>query len=400
MTIFVSAIIRSGDSVLIQDHVKCNMLTIPIGKVELDETPKQAIVRELKEELGVTKICILDCTVIANPIIDGSVDYIYEVKLNEAWVNNEPNAHRWMDFVSLEELLATNRVKSNSLLYAIETLKSPEKYYVETRHKPQYPQCNLVRVNESELKNVLYRLMGRHHIHFNELILNRYGFELDEVEYYVSPFGVWVGDGEGDGENSILIRPNPIAMQSVPNSPIRAIVAHGANYVEGHGWPIGRSGFLCANLPGELKIFKERTMGGVLIMGRKTFDSMNQQTLPGRFSIVVTSNPLENNERFFNSNVVFVSSKEEALIIARNVCELMHYKGIWILGGGEIYKLFENEIDSWVVTEANIPFKDADTFVEFDEKWKGESTIYTTPVEIKPGYTIKCLYMKEGRHHG
>ena len=48
----VGAVIRSGDMVLVQDHVKSGCWTIPVGKAEKAETPLEAITRELWEELG------------------------------------------------------------------------------------------------------------------------------------------------------------------------------------------------------------------------------------------------------------------------------------------------------------------------------------------------------------
>jgi len=50
---------------------------------------------------------------------------------------------------------------------------------------------------------------------------------------------------------------------------------------------IGRQGHIPWKIPGEQKIFKKITMGHVVIMGRKTFESLDQP-LPGRTNIIVT----------------------------------------------------------------------------------------------------------------
>jgi len=50
---------------------------------------------------------------------------------------------------------------------------------------------------------------------------------------------------------------------------------------------IGRHGRIPWKIPGEQKIFKKITMGHVVIMGRKTFESLDQP-LPGRTNIIVT----------------------------------------------------------------------------------------------------------------
>ena len=52
-------------------------------------------------------------------------------------------------------------------------------------------------------------------------------------------------------------------------------------------WGIGYRGQIPWHLPEDLKRFKRHTMGGVLIMGRKTHDSIGR-ALPGRRNIVLT----------------------------------------------------------------------------------------------------------------
>ena len=49
---------------------------------------------------------------------------------------------------------------------------------------------------------------------------------------------------------------------------------------------IGNQGHLPWSIPADLKFFKEKTMGSIVIMGRKTFDSL-ETLLPGRFNIVI-----------------------------------------------------------------------------------------------------------------
>jgi len=53
---------------------------------------------------------------------------------------------------------------------------------------------------------------------------------------------------------------------------------------------IGVDGGLPWRLPDDLRRFKELTLGHVLVMGRKTYESIGHP-LPGRATIVVTRNP-------------------------------------------------------------------------------------------------------------
>ena len=62
---------------------------------------------------------------------------------------------------------------------------------------------------------------------------------------------------------------------------MKAIVAMARNRV------IGLNGTMPWHLPEDFRWFKRATMGGALLMGRKTFDSIGK-ALPGRLSLVAT----------------------------------------------------------------------------------------------------------------
>ena len=53
---------------------------------------------------------------------------------------------------------------------------------------------------------------------------------------------------------------------------------------------IGKDGGLPWHIPGDLKLFKQTTMGKPIIMGRKTWESLGRP-LPGRTNIVITRKP-------------------------------------------------------------------------------------------------------------
>jgi dihydrofolate reductase len=93
-----------------------------------------------------------------------------------------------------------------------------------------------------------------------------------------------------------------------------------------------------------MKRFKSVTMGGVLIMGRKTFDSMGRRKLPGRQTIVVS--------RVAQEGVDTAHSIEQAVAMAEAD------KPIWIIGGSDIYELgtpLVDEVDLTVVTDFQMP---------------------------------------------
>ena len=78
----------------------------------------------------------------------------------------------------------------------------------------------------------------------------------------------------------------------------------------------------------EQRLFKQITMGGTLIMGRKTFVSIGK-ALPGRETIVISRN-----KNFTSEHCKICPSLQEAFTEAKKLAN-----PIFIAGGGEIYKL-------------------------------------------------------------
>ncbi len=128
---------------------------------------------------------------------------------------------------------------------------------------------------------------------------------------------------------------------------ISAIAAIGRNR------ELGLNGKLPWHVPEDLKHFKETTLGHPVIMGRKTFESLGiKKPLPGRLNIIVTRNP-----DYRAEGAVVVSSVEDAIAEAS-----MHdQQEIFIIGGGEIFKLAWPYLTKLYLTVINADFE-ADTF--------------------------------------
>lgn len=127
---------------------------------------------------------------------------------------------------------------------------------------------------------------------------------------------------------------------------ISLIVAKAKNNV------IGKDNGLVWKLPTDLRHFKNTTSGHHLVMGRKTFESMDNP-LPNRTSIVVTRNKHYQVPEGHYS----VSDLEKAI-------ELSNQKGveqIMVTGGGEIYKLSLPYVDEMIITEVNA-YPEGDTY--------------------------------------
>lgn len=125
---------------------------------------------------------------------------------------------------------------------------------------------------------------------------------------------------------------------------------------------IGKDNKLLWCLPNDMKFFKNVTWGMVVIMGRKTLESLGRP-LKGRRNIVIT----RQNDFKIDEGVV-VKDLNEALDAAKE----MDVKEVMVIGGGEIYRQFLPLANKIYITRVHAKPEDADTFFpEFSEKeWK------------------------------
>ncbi len=114
---------------------------------------------------------------------------------------------------------------------------------------------------------------------------------------------------------------------------------------------IGKENNLLCRLPADLKYFKELTTGHIIVMGRKTFESLPKGALPNRTNIVLS----RNKNLSFEGCLVF-SSIEEIIDYSKDSSD------IFIIGGGEIYEQFLPFANKLYLTKVHTQFDDADTF--------------------------------------
>ena len=117
---------------------------------------------------------------------------------------------------------------------------------------------------------------------------------------------------------------------------------------------IGKGGDMPWRLPSDLKHFKQVTMGCPIIMGRLTWESIGRP-LPDRVNIVISRSALD-----LPDGVVGVATPEEALDAAGDAETVM------IIGGGQIYKLFEPQAATIHLTEVHAA-PDGDTAFALQE---------------------------------
>lgn len=126
---------------------------------------------------------------------------------------------------------------------------------------------------------------------------------------------------------------------------------------------IGKDNQLLWRIQDDMKRFKQLTTGNVVVMGRKTFESLPKGALPDRENIVLTHQMTD------LKGVKLVGSVDEALLAMSDT------KENFIIGGGEIYSLFFPFARTLYLTQVQHQF-DADTFFPafIKEEWETEST--------------------------
>lgn len=132
-------------------------------------------------------------------------------------------------------------------------------------------------------------------------------------------------------------------------------------------WAIGYKGDMLTRIPADLKRFKEMTMGGVLVMGRKTFDATG--ALPGRETIIVSR-----------------SLKEiEGAHIAHSLDDLREMikekfsdKKIFLVGGASLIDQLIDEVDEAEITFIKKDFEPYDTVMRNLDKDEAFELVQTS----------------------
>lgn len=145
---------------------------------------------------------------------------------------------------------------------------------------------------------------------------------------------------------------------------LKAIAAMSENRV------IGNAGDIPWHLPEDFKWFKQTTMGGILVMGRKTFDSIGRP-LPGRETFVLSRTP---------RNIPKVHCFTDLAMLD----QLATDKTIWIAGGGEIYRQMLPQCETLYLTRVHRTCEGDAYFPEF------ENDFTLAAVELEnPDFTVE-----------
>lgn len=162
------------------------------------------------------------------------------------------------------------------------------------------------------------------------------------------------------------------------------IVAKAKNHV------IGKDSQLLWHLPKDLQHFKRTTMGHHVIMGRKTFASINKP-LPGRKLIIMTHTP---NYQVAGCTVV------QDITAAVAVAERAGETEVFIAGGGEIYQATLALADKIYLTEvrANLGGDTLFPMINTDE-WEEVRRVYH-PIDAQHAYAYDFVELVRRNAYG
>ncbi|MEC8333668.1 MAG: dihydrofolate reductase [Verrucomicrobiota bacterium] len=129
----------------------------------------------------------------------------------------------------------------------------------------------------------------------------------------------------------------------------KAIAAMSENHV------IGNAGDIPWHLPADFKWFKQTTMGAILVMGRKTYESIGRP-LPGRETYVLSHHLRE------IPGVNCITSLDSLDSVDTE-------KVIWVAGGGEVYKQLLERCEEIYLTRVHKIVKGDAFFPEFEDQY-------------------------------
>ena len=138
---------------------------------------------------------------------------------------------------------------------------------------------------------------------------------------------------------------------------ISAIVAVDNN------WGIGYNGDLLEHIPEDLKYFKALTTGHVVVMGRKTWDSLPTKPLPNRHNIVITRTALGQHD---GADFWAMNATKTFMRLRKDQYEY------FIIGGGTIYKELLSLCDRVYITKIYKDHDNVDTYfpnLDESEEW-------------------------------
>lgn len=116
---------------------------------------------------------------------------------------------------------------------------------------------------------------------------------------------------------------------------------------------LGVSGNLLFRIPEDLKLFKGLTTGHVVLMGRKTFESLGCKPLPDRVNIVISTT------KKYDDDMITFESLTTAIEYSKHS---FPDKDLYVVGGGRVYEESLKYADEVILTRYDRAYEDVDTY--------------------------------------
>ncbi len=147
-------------------------------------------------------------------------------------------------------------------------------------------------------------------------------------------------------------------------------------------WGIGKDGGLLVHLPGDLRYFKEKTKGKVVVMGRTTLESLpGAKPLPNRTNIVLTRD-----ESFRKEGCIVVHSMEQLL----DECANYDPEDVMIIGGEQIYMQLIRQCERLFITKIFGDFN-ADKHLMNVDKMRSFELVWESDIMNENGISYQFL---------
>lgn len=147
-------------------------------------------------------------------------------------------------------------------------------------------------------------------------------------------------------------------------------------------WGIGKDGGLLTHLSGDLKYFKEKTKGKVVVMGRATLESLPKgRPLPERTNIVLTRDT-----SFEKEGCVIVNNMEQLLA----ECAKYDSEDVMIIGGEQIYMQLIRQCERLFITKIFGDF-DADKHLMNVDRMRSFELLWESDIKEENGISYQFL---------
>ena len=156
---------------------------------------------------------------------------------------------------------------------------------------------------------------------------------------------------------------------------ISAIVAVDNN------WGIGYNGDLLEKIPEDMKYFKELTTNNVVVMGRKTWDSLPKKPLPDRTNIIIS-----NKGNLLLENGAIRLSLDDLLLGITDFED-----DVFVIGGGQIYKELLPYCEKVYLTKIHKSFDNVDTYFPNLDELDDWCFKYSHGVKIYKDFTYEFM---------